>query len=82
METQQQLKVMSVQDWVITILISAIPLVGFIMLFIWAFGSNENVNKANWAKATLIWAAIGLILVFLMWGSIAALFLAGAGANT
>jgi len=79
MEPQAQAQVMSVKDWIITILITAIPLVGFIMLFVWAFGSNENPNKTNWAKATLIWTAIGLVLVFFLWGTIAALFMAGAG---
>jgi len=32
------------------------------MLFIWAFSSETNPNKANWAKAALIWAAIGIAL--------------------
>ncbi|HEX5167948.1 MAG TPA: hypothetical protein VFW11_02155 [Cyclobacteriaceae bacterium] len=82
METQLQANVMSVKDWVITILIAAIPLVGIVMLFVWAFGSNDNINKANWAKATLIWAAIAIVLSFFMWGTIAALFLAGAGGNS
>jgi fatty acid desaturase len=66
---------MSVGDWFIAILITAIPLVGLIMLLIWAFGSNTNVNKANWAKATLIWMVIGIIIggfIFMMVG--AALF--------
>lgn len=81
METQQQANVMSVSDWVITILIAAIPLVGFVMLFIWAFGSNENINKANWAKASLIWTAVVIVLSIFLWGSIAALFLA-ASANS
>ena len=67
--------VLSTKDWVITLLISFIPLVGFIMLFVWAFGSNENPNKANWAKATLIWMAIACVLIFLMWGTIAAIVL-------
>jgi hypothetical protein len=45
----------------------AIPLVGFIMLFVYAFGNNENVNKQNWAKAQLIFIAVivGLAVVFL-----------------
>lgn len=77
METQQQAQVMSVKDWVITILITAIPLVGFIMLFVWAFGSGGNVNKANWAKASLIWVAVGMVLMFFLWGTIAAIFLSG-----
>jgi hypothetical protein len=81
METSQQAQVMSVKDWVITLLISIIPLVGFIMLFVWAFGSGENVNKANWAKATLIWFAVGMVLMFFLWGTIAAIFLSGAGSE-
>ena len=57
---------MTVGDWFITILITAIPLVGLIMLFVWAFGGNTNVNKANWAKATLLWALIAIILAFII----------------
>jgi len=57
-------KPMSVGDWFIAMLITAIPLVGLIMLLIWAFGSNVNVNKANWAKASLLWMVIGLVIGF------------------
>lgn len=67
---------MSVKDWVIALLITAIPLVGFVMLIVWAFSSTENPNKANWAKATLIIMAISIVLVFLFWSTIAALFMA------
>lgn len=81
MENQPQAQVMSVKDWMITILIAAIPLVGFVMLFVWAFGSNENMNKSNWAKAALIWTAIVMVLTFFLWGTIAAIFLAGGGAE-
>jgi Na+/phosphate symporter len=82
METQTQAQVLTVKDWIITILITAIPLVGFIMLFVWAFGSNENPNKSNWAKASLIWVAIGMVLAFFLWGTIAAFFLASGGADS
>ncbi|MEZ4724938.1 MAG: hypothetical protein R2863_09820 [Candidatus Kapaibacterium sp.] len=58
--------VMSVKDWVITLLITAIPLVGFIMLFIWGFGSDTNANKRNWAKGTLILLAIVTVLYFIV----------------
>ena len=81
METQTQAQVLTVKDWILTILITAIPLVGIVMLFVWAFGSNENPNKSNWAKATLIWTAIAIVLMFFMWGTIAALFFAGGGAD-
>lgn len=68
----QQANVVSTKDWVITILIAAIPLVGIIMLFVWGFGSNENPNKANWAKATLIWVAIAFALSFILWVTVIA----------
>lgn len=53
---------MSVGDWVITLIITSLPLVGFIMLFVWGFGSGTNENKANYAKAALIIMVIGFIL--------------------
>ena len=81
METQTQAQVLTLKDWMITILITAIPLVGFIMLFVWAFGSNENPNKSNWAKASLIWLAVVMVLSFFLWGTIMALFFAGGGAE-
>ena len=60
----------SVGEWVITIIIIAIPIVGFIMLFVWGFGSNTQPSKANWAKATLIMIGISIVLSFLFLGSL------------
>ena len=53
-------------EWILTFLITSIPIVGFIMLFVWAFGSNTNESKSNWAKAALIWFAIliGIYILF------------------
>ena len=51
-----------VSDWLLTLLITCIPLVGFIMLFVWAFGNQENLNKSNWAKANLLFMLIFVIL--------------------
>ena len=55
----------SVGDWMITILITAIPLVGLIMLFVWAFGGGAPASKKNWAIATLIWYAIAIVLLII-----------------
>ncbi len=63
---EQGNKVMKTGDWVLTLLITAIPLVGLIMLFVWAFGSSTNVCKANWAKAMLIWIAIIIVFYLLI----------------
>ena len=63
----------SVGDWVITLLISAIPVVGFIMLFVWAFSSGTPPSKANWAKATLLFGVIFIGLGLMFFSSIVAL---------
>jgi|TARA_B110000908_G_scaffold132402_1_gene155872 hypothetical protein len=65
-------KTMSVGDWIITMIVTAIPLVGFIMLFVWAFSSGTNLSKKNWAKAALIFYAIIMVLYFLFFASIIA----------
>jgi cell division protein FtsW (lipid II flippase) len=64
---------MSVKDWFLTMLITYIPLVGLVMLFVWAFDSNTNLNKKNFAKASLLWMLVGiaiaLIIVVLFMGA-------------
>ena len=75
-------KPMSVKDWLITLLLMAIPVVGIVLLFVYAFGNNENVNKQNWAKAQLIMIGVVLALVIfclLVFGSI---FAATMAANS
>ena len=59
----QNQKPITTADWFVTILITAIPIVGFIMLFVWAFGDNAHPSKANWAKATLLWYVVGIVFV-------------------
>ena len=44
-------RIMSYKDWALTIFISSLPLIGFIMLLVWAFGDESNIHKKNWAKA-------------------------------
>ncbi len=69
----QNKSVVSVGNWVVTMIVMAIPIVNFIMLFIWAFSLSTPKSKAKWAKASLLLMVIGIILVILFWGSIAAL---------
>ena len=69
---------MSVGEWVITLLITFIPIVNIVMLFVWGFSSSTNACKANWAKAALIWMAIGIIL-WLIFGIMFGAALMGLG---
>ncbi len=41
-------------EWVIAVLVKRIPLIGLVMLIIWATDKNTDPEKANWAKAELI----------------------------
>ena len=75
-ETPQFSQPISTGDWVVTLLIAAIPLVNIIMLLVWAFGDGTHPSKANWAKAALIWMAISIglwMLFFLFFGGLAML---------
>lgn len=54
-------QVLSVKDWAITIFITGLPLIGLIMLFVWAFSDATNINKKNWAKGNLV-----IMLIFFL----------------
>jgi hypothetical protein len=55
-------KPVSTGDWVLTFFLVSIPLIGLILLCVWAFGGGLNESKSNWAKATLIWICLGFAL--------------------
>jgi len=57
---------MRVADWMLTILVLAIPVVNLVMYLAWAFGSSGNVNRKTFCQASLLWFAIvvGLIMMF------------------
>jgi hypothetical protein len=57
-------------EWMLTMFLMSIPLIGSIMLFVWAFSSGTNPSKANWAKATLIWGVIAGILIVIVYAII------------
>ncbi|MDG2250908.1 MAG: hypothetical protein P8N11_08730 [Gammaproteobacteria bacterium] len=62
--------VVTTGNWIITYLIMCIPLINIIMLFVWAFGGGAQASKANWAKASLIWIVISIILAILLMASV------------
>lgn len=67
-QQNQQLEApMTLGDWLVTLLITAIPCVGLVMLFVWAFSSDVNTSKKNFCRARLIFSAIILVLVFIMY---------------
>ena len=64
MQTLDDNQPLDPKEWALTIFISTLPLIGIIMLLIWAFGDGSNIHKKNWAKGTLILWIIGFIIAF------------------
>ena len=50
----------SVGKWMMTIILTSLPTVGLIMLFVWAFAEG-NRNRQNYCRAMLIFRAIALV---------------------
>jgi hypothetical protein len=67
-------KPLTIGDWLITFLIQAIPLVGFVMLFVWAFGDGTHPSKKSWAQASLIFALIMIVLVIIFFAAMWSMF--------
>ena len=71
---------LTVGQYVGMMLLGVIPAVGFILMLIWAFGSETNINKRNYARAVLIMMAIGVV-ASIFFGIVAAGFMATAFSN-
>lgn len=69
---------LSIGAWLITMLIMLIPCVNLVMIFVWAF-SSENKSKQNFFKAYLIAIAIMIVLQILLLILFGASFMALVG---
>ena len=61
--------VLGMGEWLITLIVLAIPCVNIIMYFVWAFG-NGNENRKNFCRAGLIMMAVGIVLTILLYSII------------
>lgn len=52
----------TVGGYLIMFLVMCIPVVNLVILLLWAFGKNGNVNRRNFSRAALIYIAIGIAL--------------------
>ena len=62
---------MTMGEWLITLIVLAIPCVNVIMYFVWAFG-NGNENRKNFCRAGLIVMAIGIVLSLVLYAVVGA----------
>lgn len=52
----------SVGSWVLTIFLIGLPVVGLIYTIVLAAGDGSSIAKRNFARAYLIWMAIGIAI--------------------
>ena len=52
----------STGEWIASTILAHLPLIGIVILLVWAFGGGTSPAKANWAKAQLILAVSLLVL--------------------
>lgn len=71
----------SLGDWVVTMIIGAIPCIGLIVYIVWAFSNTINPSKRNYCRASLIFAAIGIVLYLLLAVVFGISFLSGMSAG-
>lgn len=58
-------KEMGLGSWIGTLIITCIPVVNVILLFVWAFG-NGYVARKRWAQAQLIIAAVLFVIYIVL----------------
>lgn len=67
-QAQAPYGVTSLGGWIGTVILSAIPLVGFILLICWAagMGGAEHQDRRNWALAQIIVQVVAIVLVIII----------------
>jgi len=59
---------LSVGDWLITIIVLAVPILNVILYVYWAFFSNGNKGRINFCRASLILMLVGLVFILILGG--------------
>lgn len=67
--TDPDKSVMTLGEWIITLVVMLIPCVNIIMMLIWAFGSG-NENRKNYCRANLIVTAVSTVLVVILYATL------------
>ncbi len=64
---------LSVGQYILTFILLGIPLVNIILLFVWSFGNDVNVNKKSFCRAVLIIVIVATILSVILGSVITAI---------
>lgn len=59
-------KPLSTGQWFLTTFLLALPIAGFIIALVWAFGDGGNKSRKNFCRAHLIWMLVALVIVIIL----------------
>jgi len=65
LSAQQDSKIMTPKEWALTIFLASLPIIGFILVLVWAFDSATDLQKKNWAKGSLLLMLIYFVLAMM-----------------
>ncbi len=69
-EMSEQERPLTMGEWLVTLLIlTFVPCVNIIMMFVWGFG-NGNVNRKRFCQAYLIIWAIMVVLMIILYATV------------
>ena len=69
-EMSEQERPLSMGEWLVTlVLLTFVPCVNIVMMFVWGFG-NGNVNRKRFCQAYLIIWAIMVVLMIILYGTV------------
>lgn len=65
---------MPMGEWLLVLLVGAVPCLGLIFYLIWAFEKNGNINRRNYCRASLVMQLIGIVvaIIFVSFSMVAA----------
>ena len=69
----QNVDIMGIFDYILSMILFSLPIIGVIMMLYWSFSSSTGPNKKNFARAYLVFYVIQIVLIFaftLLFGSI------------
>ena len=69
-------RALNFKEWALNIFLAGIPLLGLILLLVWAFNDSGNIHRKEWAKGMLLIYLIFIVLwvlFFFVFGGLALL---------
>lgn len=81
LQQRQAEPVITPVKWMIYFIVTSIPVIGTIMLLIWAFSNDGRLTRQNWAKGMLLFYVVMIILSIIIFVIFGAGIMALAAAN-